>query len=97
MSASADSGGDPTDDSAALSASWLSQTWRVDGANALCIAPILRLEAGGCEQTVSCDYTPFMRVVGTSAAVLLSPTPMVALKQQSIPAGICFLRAISRF
>ena len=92
VSASVNGGGGPTDDAAALAASWLSQTWRMDGANALCIAPILRLEAGGCEQCLSCYHMSFMRDVGTSTAVLLSPTPMVAMKQQSIPAGV---RAIS--
>ena len=43
------SSGSAEDDATALAASWLSQTWRTDGANALCIAPVLRIEAGGCE------------------------------------------------
>ena len=80
------------DDAAALAASWLSQTWRTDGANALCIAPVLRIEAGGCEISSPLAFkllffTP-RSCAGSSTAVLLSPTPMVAIKQQPIPAGV---------
>ena len=46
---SSSSSSSAADDAAALAASWLGQTWRADGANALCIAPVLKIEAGGCE------------------------------------------------
>jgi hypothetical protein len=86
------SNGSVADDAAALAASWLSQTWRTDGANALCIAPVLRIEAGGCEISSPLAFkllffTPHS-CAGSSTAVLLSPTPMVAIKQQPIPAGV---------